>query len=374
MTGHSLPNRLRKTQKLPPPAELAGQASAKVDLHVQAAGPLHVVEAVRRIDEIAPLDGYQREMTTVVGRLLADGVDVLQVTQTVARVNDILTTRLLRLAETELGPPPCDYAWLALGSHGRGEQVLSSDQDSAVAFDDRAEATEAEYFPRLAELVVTALTRAGLPLCKGNYMATTWCYPISEFRGLFRGWVEQPEPDALLKAEVFLDVRPVHGDLSVDVLDRILVGGGSRGRFLAQMARAAVRFTPPLGLFGRLRTKDSTIDVKRAGIAAIVLLARLYGLSAGSTARTTMARLEAAAAAGTLSSTGAGNLAEAYRLLTALRVHHQVDQVGAGVAPDNLIRLDDLTEEDRRRLRDGLRLVRDVQEVTAMRFATHTVT
>ena len=356
------------------PAELAAPANAKADLHGCAAGPLRVVEAVHRIDDIAPLDAYQSEMVTVVGRLLSDGEDVLEVTQIVARVNDILTTRLLHLAEAELGQPPCTYAWLMLGSQGRGEQVLSSDQDSAVAFDDRAQATGAEYFPRMAGLVVTALARAGLPLCDGGYMATKWCHPIGEFRGLFRSWVEQPEPHALLGAEVFLDVRPIHGELSVDVLDRILVGGGSSGQFLVQMASAAVRFTPPIGPFGQLRAKDSTIDVKRAGIAAIVLLARLYGLAAGSSARSTVARLRAAGAGGTLSRAGAGNLIEAYRLLTELRLRHQVDQIGAGVAPDNLIRLDDLTGEDRRRMRDGLRLVRDVQQVTAMRFATHMVT
>ncbi len=355
-------------------AELAEQANARADLYARAAGPLRVIESVHSINETAPLDGYQREMVSVVGRLLGDGTDVLQVTQTVARLNDILTTRLLGLAESELGQPPCAYSWLALGSQGRGEQVLSSDQDSAIAFDDHARSTGGEYFPVLAGLVVTALARAGLPLCDGGYMATTWCHPISEFRGFFRGWVEQPEPDALLRAEVFLDVRPVHGDLSVDVLDRILVGGGSSGQFRVQMARAAVRFTPPLGPFGRLRTKDSMIDVKVAGIAAIVLLARLYGLAAGSASRTTLARLEAAAAGGTLSRAGAGNLAEAYRLLTGLRLRHQVDQFSAGVVPDNLVRLDDLTDEDRRRLRDGLRLVRDVQQYTAMRFSTHMVT
>jgi len=178
----------------------------------------------------------------------------------------------------------------------------------------------------------------------------------------------------LLKAEVFLDVRPVHGDLPVEVLDRILVSGGSSGQFLVQMAREALTFTPPLGLFGRLRTSDPTIDLKQAGIAAIVLLARLYALAAGATAHTTLARLEAAAAGGTLSRAGAGNLAEAYRLLTALRLRHQVDQVGAGRAPDNLVRLDSLTAEDRGLLRDSMRVVRDVQQVTAMRFATHTVT
>jgi len=76
----------------------------------------------------------------------------------------------------------------------------------------------------------------------------------------------------LLKAEVFLDVRPVHGDLSVDVLDRILVSGGSRWRFLAQMAGAAVTFPPPLGLFGRLRTRAPTLDIKRVDEAIEHLL------------------------------------------------------------------------------------------------------
>ena len=379
MTGDSVPSSLQESPEPPTPAEitlseLTLQANDQPGLQVQAPGPLHLVEALRRIDEIARLDAYQREMVTVVGRLLADGVDAQQVTQVVASVNDLLTTRLLRLAESELGQPPCGYAWLALGSHGRGEQVLSSDQDSALAFDDGADATASEYFSQLAGLVVTALTRAGLPLCDGGYMATKWCHPLHEFRGFFRVWVEQPKPQALLRAEVFLDVRPVHGDLSVDVLDRILLGGGSSGRFLAQMARTAVTFTPPLGPFGRLRTKASTIDVKRGGGAAIVLLARLYGLAAGSTARTTVARLEAAAAAGALSHAGAANLVEAYRFLTELRLRHQVGQVGAGVAPDNVVRLDELTREERRRLQDSLRVVRDTQQVTALRFATHTVT
>jgi CBS domain-containing protein len=354
-----------------------------MDLLEQVAGPRHVVEAVRRIDRLDPLEGFQREMVTVVGRLLTDGVDVHEVTQAVARVNDLLTARLLRLAEAELGPPPRPYAWLALGSHGRGEQVLSSDQDSALAYDDHGPALgpgpasaaggPAEYFHRLAALVVTALARAGLPLCDGGYMATTWCRPIGEFSALFRSWVEQPEPDALLKAEVFLDVRPVHGDLSVDVLDRILLTGGSQGRFLVQMARAGVTFTPALGLFGKVKTRHGAIDVKRAGIAAIVLLARLYGLAAGSSARTTLARLDDAAAAGTLSRVGAADLAEAYRHLTALRLRHQLEQVDAGLPPDNQLRLEQLTAKDRRRVRESMRVVRDVQNVTAMRFSTSTV-
>jgi CBS domain-containing protein len=345
-----------------------------MELLDQVASPLRVIDGIASIERLEPLDGYQGEIMAVVRQLLAYDADVLEITQAVAHVNDALTRRLLSLAEAALGPPPCDYAWLALGSHGRGEQVLSSDQDSALAFDDRAEVTAGDYFRQAASLVVTALARAGLPLCDGGYMATQWCRPLGEFRRMFRSWVEQPQPDALLQAEVFLDVRPVHGNLPVDVLDGILVAGGSRGPFRVQMARAAVAFKPPLGFLGRLKADNSSLDIKRAGTAAIVLLARLYALAAGSSARTTVQRLDAAATAGTLSRIGAGHLAEAYRFLTGLRLRHQVDQVSNGRPADNRLSLDDLSQQDHRRLRDALRAVRDVQEATASRFATHTVT
>jgi CBS domain-containing protein len=347
-----------------------------MDVADQVANSLRVVEDVRSIDRLEPLDTFQSELVAVVRGLLADGLGALDVTRAVARVNDRLTVRLLELAEGTLGRPPVPYAWLALGSQGRGEQVLSSDQDSALAFavppPERRQASD-DYFRRLADLVVAALARGGMPLCDGGYMATRWHRPVDEFAALMRGWTEQPEPRALLEAEVFLDFRPVRGDLPLVRLDRVLVRAGSRRRFLVQMARAAVTFKTPLGLFGRLPANRATYDVKRAGTAAVVLLARLYALQAGSTARTTTLRLDAAAAGGTLSRSTAKALAEAYRFLTALRLTHQLEQVGRGEAPDNLVRLDALPAADRRRLREVLQVVRDVQEVTALDFATYTV-
>ena len=211
------------------------------------ASPVRVIEEVDGIDRLEPLEAYQSQLVDLVRARLAAGVNALDVTGAVADANDSLTRRLLGLAESHLGPPPCRYVWLALGSHGRREQVLSSDQDSAIAYEatspHEAAATD-EYFAALAALVVDALARAGIPLCGGGYMATNWHRPLDEFGRLFRGWVEQPQPEALLKAEVFLDVRACHGELSPDELIRILLVGGSRGPFRTQMARAAVTFRP----------------------------------------------------------------------------------------------------------------------------------
>lgn len=347
-----------------------------MDLAEQVSGPLALARGLTALDRLEPLDAYAPTMTEAADRLLARGSDPLAVTQAVAHVNDALTSRLLELAEVRLGPPPYAYAWLALGSHGRGEQVLSSDQDSALAYGGprRAPGDPDVYFGQLSELVVDGLERAGIPRCTGDYMATTWRYPLTTLTGYFASWVNDPRPTDLLRAEVFLDVRPVHGDLDVSRLDHLLVAGGRRGSFLLQMARATVTFRPPLLILGHLRTDHGYLDIKRSGTAAIVLLARLYALAAGSNARTTLLRLRVAADAGTLSRSGVQQLTDAYRTLTRLRLEHQVEQVRNGVVPDNRVRVDRLAPDARRRLREAVRTVRVLQEITANRFQTHTVT
>ena len=342
----------------------------------QLRGPSALVQGLADIDHLDPLDGYAGALREATAELLDADVDPLEVTQAVASVNDALTTRLLQLAEARLGPPPHAYSWLALGSHGRGEQVLSSDQDSALAYGGprRRDTDPDTYFEALASAVVDGLARAGIPRCTGGFMATTWRRPLEDYAASFSRWVDSPVPAELLQAEVFMDVRPVHGDLDVSRLNGILEAGGRRGGFMLQMARAAVTFRPPMVIWRHVRTEHGNLDVKRSGTAAIVLLARLYALAAGSAARTTPLRLAAARQAGTLSVAGVDSLLDAYRLLTGLRLRHQVDQAEAGVTPDNLVPLAGLTPSDRRRLLDALRTVRVMQEITERRYQTHTVT
>ncbi|MFP5253171.1 MAG: DUF294 nucleotidyltransferase-like domain-containing protein [Actinomycetes bacterium] len=342
----------------------------------QLRGPWTLVQGLEDLDRLDPLDEYARALREETGALLEAEADPLEITQSVAAVNDALTTRLLRLAETRLGPPPYAYCWLALGSHGRGEQVLSSDQDSALAYGGppRRDTDADAYFGALAAAVTDGLARAGIPRCTGGFMATTWRRPLEDYAASFSRWVDSPVPAELLQAEVFLDVRPVHGDLDVGRLHGILEAGGRRGGFMLQMARAAVTFRPPMVIWRHVRTDHGRLDVKRGGTAAIVLLARLYALAAGSAARTTPLRLEAARQAGTLSAPGVDGLLDAYRLLTGLRLRHQVAQAVTGSPPDNLVPVVQLSGRDRHRLLGALHTVRVMQEITERRYQTHTVT
>jgi CBS domain-containing protein len=323
------------------------------------------IEAIRALDE-TPSD-YSREVAGVAETLLSGGLGVAQIGGVLAAVSDGLTRRLLTLGERELGPPPCPYAWIVLGSEGRREQVLLSDQDNALVYlEDAADA--GAYFHSLAELVVAALLEAGFPRCPGDYMATRWCKPLAHWEADFAQWVEVPEPQALLEAQIFLDFRPVHGELSLEPLDRMLAAGGRRALFLHNLARAVLRFRAPVGRLGRIRMADGQIDLKAGGIGAIVMLARLYALAAGALPRPTLERLEAAAHAGTLSRAGAEILGESFRFLTRLRLQEQLRSLRRGEEPSNQVRPEDLSPLERRRLGEALRAVRKQQEAAALRF------
>jgi CBS domain-containing protein len=337
-------------------------------LRHQLRSPLPVldrIEAMHRLADV-PRD-YSREVASVAETLFAGGLGVAQIGGVLAALSDALTRRLLTLAERELGPPPCPYSWVVLGSEGRREQVLLSDQDNALVYlEDGREARP--YFHSLAGLVVDALIEAGFPRCPGDYMATTWCKPLAEWEALFGRWVEVPEPQALLEAQIFLDFRGLHGGLSLEPLDRILVAGGRRALFLHNLARAVLRFRPPLGPLGRIRTADGWVDLKAGGIGAIVMLARLHALAGGSAARPTLERIETAADASQLSRAGAEILAESFRLLTRLRLQEQIRSLHRGEEPGNRVRPDALSPLERRRLLEALRAVRKQMDAAALRF------
>jgi CBS domain-containing protein len=342
-------------------------------LRHQARSPLALLNRVEHIANDAEVEGYAAEVSEVAEGLFAGGLGVAQIAGAVAALGDVLARRLLALAERDLGPAPCPYAWMALGSEGRMEQVLMTDQDNALAYRDETDEARA-YFARLAARVVDGLVRAGFPPCPGGYMATGWCRPLVDWQALFHGWIARPEPQALLEAQVFFDFRAVHGELSLEPLERVLATARRRDLFLAGLARAALRGRPPVGFRGRIRTQDGAVDLKAGGIAAIVMLARTYALAAGSTARTTLERIAAAAAAGTLSRSGAEILGESFRFLTRLRLQEQLRALRAGEQPSNSVRVDALSELERRRLGEAFEAVRKLQDATALRFRSAGIT
>lgn len=366
--------------------EVIGLVSSSDILRHQAQRPMLLLSRIHSLDSLDGIEDYPLEVASAARALLGEGMAATQVSRIVAGLNDALTTRLIDLAQARLGPAPRPFAWLALGSAGRLEQNLLTDQDNALVYADDEESEgdpgsaagqhSAEgrngqaraYFAALADTVNTGLTRAGFPPCPGGYMATNWCLPLRDWVQELRRLVHEPTTDALVETAVFLDFRRAQGELDVSRLDGVLLGAGDTPRFMVALAATASAFPPPLTALGRVRTESGHLDLKRSGLYAVVILARIFAVQCGSPARSTLDRLREAAAGRVIGPDTARELADIYEFMLQLRLREQVRRIAAGEPVDNRIRLDDLTGLEQRRLRDGLRTLASIQRTTAARL------
>ncbi len=338
-------------------------------LRLQLKSPLSLLRNIDRLEIPTGLPRYAHDVAAMVEALHWSGLDAARIGPVVSHLNDALVGRLLRHAEHELGPPPCPYAWIVFGSEGRMEQTLLTDQDNALVHADDNEAARA-YFAALAARVVDLLDVAAFPPCPGGFMASQWCHPLDWWVATFRGWLEKPEPRALMEAMNVFDFRAVHGSLSLEPLEHLLLTAGREKLFLAHLARASMGLTPPIGAFRQIKREDGGVDVKKGGLTPIVGLARVWALDAGCTARSTLERVEAAARAGTLSPAGAATLTEAFRFLLELRLREQLRALRAGEPLGHKALLEHLTTLEQGHLKDVFLAIREHQQAAALRYAT----
>ncbi len=341
----------------------------------QGANTVYLVGSVRRSGSVAALAQASARLPELQVQMVAAGATPGHLGQAVGAVADAITRRLLELAEAGLGAPPGPYAWLAFGSQARHEQTVLSDQDNGLLLSDGERTEEHDaYFGALARFVNDGLHACGFPRCSGEVMASnaTWRQPLRGWRGHFDGWIERPQPKALMHASIFFDMRAVAGDegllerLRSHVLDKV------RGNevFLAHLTANAIQHRPPLGFFRgfvlvRGDEHADTLDLKHGGIIPIVELARIQTLAVGSAALGTVERLREAAQSGATSRAGAEDLEDALAFIASLRARHQAEQIKEGLAPDNYVRPEELSLLERSQLKDAFAVIRRQQEILA---------
>jgi len=344
-------------------------------MRLERSSPLYLAGDLMRQHDVPALAKVMGRLPRLVGRLLRQDASAADITRIVSRTSDALWHRLADLAEEQLGPPPVPYCWVALGSLARQEQTLGSDQDHALIISDDARTEHQPYFAELAEFLTSALVACGMPRCHGDVMATNprWRKPRAAWLSEFGGWMGAPTSDAILHSSIFFDMRPVHGDatLFTHIQRRILAAAPSSTRFLGHLAKHANDFEVPIGfLRGFVVEKQGEhrdrLDIKRGGINPIVDVARVYALRWGLPQVSTRARLLAAAEHGA----DVDNLLDAFELLGYTRLRHQGKLVAEGQEPDNFINPNDLSELERRHLRDAFRIVARAQQALTIVFQT----
>jgi CBS domain-containing protein len=320
--------------------EIVGVLSSTDLLRFTAAGPVAVMRSVERLASRDALPGYGARVAEMASSLFAGGLEPIVIGGFVARLNDALLSRILRMAEADLGAPPTPYAWLAFGSEGRMEQTLLTDQDNALVYGEDSPAARA-YFTRFAERAISDLQAAGFPRCPGGYMATRWQGPLDEWRDRFHGWLEKATPTALLEASIFFDFRPVYGHLDVTALHALAARAGGARTFLSAMAKSASRSATRRPCSGSAGTPPRSTLLK--GISSIVFPRPRVRPEAGARTSNTLGRIRAAFDAGLIAKDTVETLSEAYGFLLRLRLREQLRMIAEGRPPVNVVSIADLS-------------------------------
>lgn len=287
------------------------------------------------------------------------------VTRLISALSDAVTRRAIDLAVAASGMQDRRWCWIALGSEGRQEQTLVSDQDNGIIFEDGRDpdAVRAQLLP-LALRINQLLADCGIPLCEGNIMASNpaCCLSLHEWRARFAGWIEEGEPQALLNATIFFDLRPLAGDLQ---LAHALTSWTARlaadnRRFLFQMADNALRRKPPLGLLHGFTPEKAgphagAIDLKHHAATLFVDAARVFGLGCGAGVSSTVARLRLAAEAGLLDAHEVEEWICCFHFIGTVRLRMQQESFLRGMAMHNYVSPAQMDAEGRRALLRALR-------------------
>lgn len=347
---------------------LKGLISEKDLFSLQRVGLRQISGTIRNAEDIETLKNSARDIRQLAHNMLAQGIAAEQLTQIISTLNDLLTQRIIELELKDDPARDMQFCWIALGSEGRLEQTLNTDQDNGIIFrvgdGQTPEGLRAGLLP-FAKRVNLALAECGFPLCNGEVMASNpkWCLSLEEWEETFANWIDRGEPQALLYSTIFFDFRALYGaeHLAVKLREWLQVAAAKNSRFQHQLAANALRNQPPLGLVRDFVTSDNMLDLKLNGITPFVDAARIYSLAAGGVQTNTVSRMRELVELKKLGRDDAEAWIEAFLYIQMLRLRQHHAQCEAGVELTNKIDPDTLNNLDRRILKEAFRQARKLQ-------------
>jgi len=358
---------------------IAGIVSERDLFSLQRVSMRNVMQSIKTARNVGALKRAAQDIGMLTENLIAQGAAAQGLTHTISALNDAMTERVFDLLMPGADVADLAWCWLSLGSEGRREQTVATDQDNAIIFDGDEDTISHDRARLLnfARSANEALAELGFPLCAGNIMASNreCCLSVDEWRAKFAGWVREPTPNALLNANIFFDFRPLFGSASLaERLRNWLIGITSDNRFFLRMMTAnALQAEPPLGLIRTFRTDEGenhgTIDLKTQGTRIFVDAARTLALGLGTPETNTAQRLWVTGRRLHVEDRHITVATEAFQFLQMLRLRAQrgefidpQDERGGDPAR-NRNRIDPyaLNELDQRMLKESFRQSRELQ-------------
>lgn len=345
---------------------------------------LSTVKTIDQADTIEKLAEHHTNITAFLDRMMKEGAAAHEICSIITELNDRVLRRIIKLSEQAmveegLGTPPTDYCWITMGSEGRKEQTLSTDQDNGIIYpdiDEDAHLAEVDaYFAALAEKIVAGLEQCGFPRCRGDVMATNkkWRKSLAEWKYMIEAWFNHMQGEEIRMFTIFLDFRPVYGQtaLAHELRQYFMIRKKNFPFMYNLLAEDDASCGVPLGMFGRIvydkKIKDG-IDIKGGALVHFVNAMRLLAIFENIDAVSTLERLAALTNKGTFTKEEEDEVRDSFNTLLYFRIRENMRQLQSGTPFSNELHVVSLPKDEQIQLKKALHTAKWLQQKLIRQF------
>lgn len=341
----------------------------QIDVLSHFANHTYVVDSkIKKADNLEDLKEASIELINTIRTLNAKGVKVNHISNLIGQLNTKVYKKLYKLIlPEELRNDAC---FIVMGSEGRNEQIIKTDQDNALVVRD---GIDVEQYRAYMEKITETLIDFGYPPCEGNIMVSNpfWCKSVQQYKDETKKWIEAPDMQNYMDLAIFFDSFAVAGDkdLLINLKDDLFNKLHDKDVFMAYFAKATLTFDTP-SIIANFMTKTHFIDIKKAAIFPIVQGIRSLALRERIRETTTIKRIKILEQQKVLTSNMANELIEAFDVLCTLRLKSQLSKLQDNKKINNEIDTHSLGKIERDLLKDSFKIVIDFKKFIAYVFQT----
>jgi CBS domain-containing protein len=342
----------------------------QLDLLSYFANHSHLIAVqIDKARDINELKDVQKDLKNLILTLQTKGVKVRYMTKLISALNEKIYTKLFKMCVTaELQDKCC---LIVMGSEGRGEQSIKTDQDNALIIKD---GVDVELFHEPMRLLNTYLLEIGFPKCNGNVMVSNefWRRSVQSYKSLIGSWTDSLSEENLQNLSIFLDAKSISGDetLLEELKSFLYAHFESRTDVLAHMAKAVLSFETPLSMFSSFvleKEHNNKLDLKKGGVFALVHGVRVLALEYNINETNTIERIKQLNNKGIFDKEFATELMESFDSLSSIRLKAMLES--KDIQESNYINPMHLEKIQRDLLKDSFKIINRFKKF--MRFHFH---
>ncbi|MEZ7500177.1 DUF294 nucleotidyltransferase-like domain-containing protein [Flavobacterium sp. Arc3] len=343
----------------------------------QASNPGVLIKEIKRTHTPKELKQIRVRLTDLIQTSIYKNIPLTHISNITSEINFALLKRAIEISILEMGSPPARFAWLSIGSQGRKEQLLLTDQDSILVFEDVATEKYREvkdYFLELGRKTTLTLEEIGYELCPNGHMASNmmWCKSLTDWIKQYDNWMNTPGESSNNLSSIFFDYELVFGESKIeDAISNVVFKNASNNTlFFDFLGNDALRKNSPLSFFKKFILEETgpnkdKFDIKTRALMPLIDGARLFILSQGIKGiNNTYTRFKQLAINDPKYSEIYLNCAEAFLTLSKIRTVEGLKNEDSG----QFINLEELSKIDKEKLKNALAPMRELEELIKNKF------